>query len=323
MSTKTKKCPLCQGQNVVKKGKQDGVQRYLCRICGKRFRSERRGKRKLTKDIFNDFVFSKQTVRELKPEYGLDKKTIRSVLDRYENEKKVHNPREIYLVVDATYFGKRKEGTSWGVILFRDSLEKENLWWKFVDQEKVAYYIEGKMFLEDTGYIIKSVTADGFLGLNKVFSGIPFQICQFHTKKMCIRHLTSNPKTIQGQVILALVKTISKTNYITFKTRLQKYIIHYNDVLNEKTYHPSGDWSYTYDNIRSALHTLSKYIDYLFTYEKDLKIPKTTSTCEGYFSHVKDIVRIHRGMLRSLKEKVIDRIFLNSSIVLKKNKPKS
>ena len=179
------------------------------------------------------------------------------------------------------------------------------------------------MFLENLGYTIKSVTADGFLGLSKLFSGIPFQICQFHTKKMCIRHLTSNPKTEQGQVLLALVKTIPVTDYITFKIRLQKYIIHYNNILNEKTYHPSGDWSYTYDNIKSALHTLSKYIDYLFTYERDLKIPRTTNTCEGYFSHVKDIVRIHRGMHRLLKEKVIDRIFLNSSIVLKKNKSKA
>src|SRR3989344_4369035 len=323
MSTKTKKCPLCNGENVIKKGKQDGVQRYLCRVCGKKFRSERRGRKRLTEDIFNDFVFSKQTIRELKPEYGLDKKTIRTVLDKYEIGKKVHKPREIYLVVDATYFGKRKEGTSWGVILFRDFLKKENLWWKFVDQEKISYYLEGKMFLEDIGYTIKSVTSDGFLGLARVFTGIPFQICQFHTKKMCIRHLTSNPKTEQGQVLLALVKTIPVTNYITFKTRLQKYIIHYNDILSEKTYHPSGDWSYTYDNIKSALHTLSKYIDYLFTYEGDLKIPKTTNTCEGYFSHVKDIVRIHRGMHRSLKEKVIDRIMLNSSIVLKRNKSKT
>src|SRR3989344_6904824 len=317
MSTKTKKCPLCNGENVIKKGKQDGVQRYLCRVCGKKFRSERRGRKRLTEDIFNDFVFSKQTIRELKPEYGLDKKTIRSVLDKYENGKKIHKPREIYLVVDATYFGKRKEGTSWGVILFRDYLQKENLWWKFVKGERVIDYMEGKEYLENLGYTIKSVTADGFLGLPRLFSGIPFQICQFHTKKTCIKYLTNNPQTEAGQVLLALATTIPNTNYITFKTRLQKYLIHFNSLLNEKTYHPSGDWSYTYDNIRSVIHTLSKYIDYLFTYEKDLKIPKTSNSCEGHFSHIKDVLRIHRGMSRSLKEKVIHHILLNSSIVLK------
>jgi hypothetical protein len=255
----------------------------------------------------------------LKEIYRLDKKTIVKYLESVVVEKKDnHIPREIHLVVDATYFGKRKKNTSWGVILFRDSLRKENMWWKFVDHERVSYYLEGKSFLEDLGYIIKSVTADGFLGLNKVFSGIPFQICQFHTKKLCLRHLTQNPQTEAGQVLLALVKTLPFTNYQMFKFRLQKYIIHFNEILNERTFHPSGDWSYTHDNIRSAIFTLSKYLDYLFTYEKDRHIPKTTNTAEGYFSHLKDVVRIHRGMSLKLKQKVIDRIMLNSSIVLKK-----
>jgi len=317
MSTKTKKCPLCGDGKVVKRGMQNGLQTYWCRSCGKRFRSTRKRKDNVAKNIFNDLSFRKQTVRELKDIHQLNKKTISSYIHSYEVEEKEHNPREIYLVVDATYFGKRKEGTSWGVILFRDSLQKENLWWKFVRGERVIDYMEGKEYLENLGYTIKSVTADGFLGLPRLFSGIPFQICQFHTKKTCIKYLTNNPQTEAGQVLLALAKTIPKTNYITFKTRLQKYLIHFNSLLNEKTYHPSGDWSYTYDNIRSVIHTLSKYIDYLFTYEKDLKIPKTSNSCEGHFSHIKDVLRIHRGMSRSLKEKVIHHILLNSSIVLK------
>ena len=318
MSTKTKKCPLCKDTRVVKRGVQNGLQTYWCRSCGRRFRSERRKKLNISKDIFNHLSFRKQTIRELKDIYALDKKTISSYIHNYGVLKKEHKPREIHLVVDATYFGKRKEGTSWGVVLFRDYSQRENLWWKFVKGERVIDYMEGKDYLEGLGYTIKSVTADGFLGLPRLFSGIPFQICQFHTKKTCIKYLTNNPQTEAGQVLLAIAKTIPNTNYITFKTRLQKYLVHYNLLLNEKTYHPSGDWSYTYDNIRSVIHTLSKYIDYLFTYEKDVQIPKTSNSCEGHFSHIKDILRIHRGMSRSLKEKVIHHILLNSSIVLKR-----
>ncbi len=318
MSTKTKKCPFCSSLKVIKKGIQDGIRRYLCKICGKKFRSQRKAKNILTGNIFDDFVFRKQTIRELIDVHELDKKTIVKYLDSVVVKKKDdHIPREIHLVVDATYFGKRKEGTSWGVILFRDYSRKENLWWMYVDHEKLSYYLEGKLFLEKLGYVIKSVTADGFLGLTKVFSNIPFQICQFHTKKTCIRYLTNNPQTEPGKVLLALVKTIPYTDYKTFKIRMQMYIVRYNDLLQEKTYHPSGDWSYTYENIVSTLNTLSKYIDYLFTFERDKKIPKTSNTCEGYFSHLKDIVRIHRGMSLTLKQKVIDRIMLNSSIVLK------
>lgn len=321
MSTKTKKCPSCGSGKVVKRGIQDGIQTYWCRNCNLRFRSQRKAKTILTGNIFDDFVFRKQTVRELKEIHNLDKKTIVKYLDSITVKKKDdHIPREIYLVVDATYFGKRKEGSSWGVILFRDSIRKENIWWKYVKNERVIDYMEGKDYLEGLGYTIKSVTADGFLGLPKVFSGIPFQICQFHTKKTCIRYLTNNPQTEAGQVLLALAKTIPHTDYVTFKTRMQMYIVKYNDLLQEKTYHPSGDWSYTYDKLRSVIFTLSKYIDYLFTFEKDNRIPKTSNTCEGHFSHLKDVMRIHRGMSITLKQKVIDRIMLNSSIVLKNKK---
>lgn len=308
---------------MIKRGIQDGVQIYFCKDCKVRFRNRKRSYFTKTDEIFNSYVFNKQTIRELKENHGLGRRLIHTHLESYENDFKVHSPRDIHLVVDATYFGKRKDHTSWGVILFRDYTKKENLWWRFVDHERVSYYLEGKIFLENLGYTIKSVTADGFLGLNKVFSGIPFQICQFHTKKMCIRHLTNNPQTEAGKVLLALVKTIPYTNYNTFKLRLQKYIIYFNDLLQEKTHHPSGEWSYTYDNLRSVIFTLSKYIDYLFSFEKDKLIPKTTNTCEGYFSHLKDIVRIHRGMSLTLKQKVIDRIMLNSSIVLKKDRNKS
>lgn len=324
MSTKTKKCSFCRNGKVVKRGRQNGLQTYWCRSCGKRFRSQRKAKIILTGNIFDDFVFRKQTIRELIEIHQLDKKTLVKYLDLITVKRKDdHVPREIYLVVDATYFGKRKDGTSWGVILFRDAIKKENLWWKYVKNERVIDYLEGKQFLEKLGYTIKSVTADGFLGLPKVFLGIPFQICQFHTKKTCIKYLTNNPQTEAGKVLLALAKTISYTDYATFKMRMQMYVVKYNDLLQEKTFHPSGDWSYTYDNLRSVIFTLSKYIDYLFTYEKDKKIPKTSNTCEGHFSHLKDVVRIHRGMSLTLKQKVIDRIMLNSSIVLKnKNQEK-
>jgi len=319
MSTKTKKCPLCQSLKVVKRGIQDGLQTYWCKGCNHRFRSERRKRNFLRKDIFNEFVFGKQTVRELKDEYCLDKKTIRTIIDEYIPKKKIHEPRRIYLVADGTYFGKEKNQEPWCKVVFRDPKRKENLWWKSGKEETESMYLEGRQYLESMGYEIVSITGDGFGGLKRAFYGIPYQMCLKHMKDIIQRGTTRNPILEAGQVLLALSKTLHETNKITFEKRFQLYLDRYSDFINEKTLNTeTGIRDFTHKDLRQAVMSLRRFLPYLFTYETDRNISKTTNTCEGHFSHIKDILSIHRGMSRTLKEKVLEAILLNSSIVLKK-----
>lgn len=266
------------------------------------------------------FVFHKQTIREINEEKGYDKKTIISYLENYKLNIKIHKPRLIHLVVDATYFGKRKDNTSWGVVLFRDNDLKENLWWRYIDTEKESYYREGRDYLEKLGYTIASVTCDGFSGNIPVFKGFSLQMCHFHMKMIVIRNITLKPQTEAGQVLLALIKTITYTDEILFRRRLREFHFKYTTFLNEKTVHPEGSWSYTHKGVRKAYLSIVNWFDYLFIYQKDPLIPNTTNTCDGHFSHVKDIIRIHRGLHKSLKQKVIDSIFLESTIAPKLKK---
>lgn len=224
------------------------------------------------------------------------------------------------LVCDATYFGKRTDHTSWGVIVFRDSLKKENLWWKYIEHETKRDYLEGKLFLEEKGYIIHGSTTDGFLGLSSVFEGIPFQVCQFHITARCRQLLTNNPRTEPGQVLLALAKTLSQTTPEVFGERLRMFVFKYQSFLNEKTTYESGETDYTHRNVRGALHTLTSHFKYLFTYQSVPHMPNTTNTLDGHFSHIKDIVRIHRGLSKSHKKKVLDTILLASTIAPKTTK---
>lgn len=226
-------------------------------------------------------------------------------------------PREIYLVVDTTYFGRRNTDNTWGVMLFRDSKSKENLWWKYVEHETAYSYLEGKEYLERLGYSIKSVTADGFLGLQRVFKGIPFQICHFHTKQMIIRGVTLNPQTEAGKVLLYLAHSLTETSEEILKVRLQKFYIKYDSFLKEKTIHPNGDSSPTHEGVVKAYNSLIKWFEYLFTFKGNRNIPNTTNTCEGHFSHIKDIIRIHRGVSISFKQKMVDSILLESTIAPK------
>lgn len=303
----------CGGINTKKRGIQDGVQIYGCNDCKHRWRNKKR----VTKhqDIWNDFVFHKQTIREIKNETGKDKKSVYKYLKEYiVSKKEVHKPRAIHLVIDTTYFGKRMNGTSWGVTLFRDYDQKENLWWKYVDTESASGYLEGKMFLEQKGYIILSVTFDGFKGNIKVFEGIPSQICLFHMKRMIVRGTTLRPQTEAGKVLLALAHTLTKTSKEIFTQRIRKFHVQYATLLNEKTIHPDGSWSYTHEGIRHAYQSIIHWYEYLFTFHTDKSIPNTTNTCEGHFSHIKDVLRIHRGMGLTLKRKVLDAILLESTI---------
>jgi hypothetical protein len=112
---------------VIKRGVQNGVQIYQCKSCGVRFRNERREKVILEKDIWFDFVFKKQVIRELKETYHLGKRTVQAFLEKYVLPTKTHNPRALFVVVDATYFRKVKNTKPWCAVVFRDPIKKENL----------------------------------------------------------------------------------------------------------------------------------------------------------------------------------------------------
>ena len=120
--------------------------------------------------------------------------------------------------------------------------------------------------------------------------------------------------------MLALTQTLTYTSKELFKDRIQQFHVHYASFLNEKTYHPEGGWSYTHDGVRHAYTSVVKWFDYLFVYHSDRGIPNTTNTCDGHFSHIKDIVRIHRGLSKVFKQKVLDAIFLESTIAPKQKK---
>ena len=254
----------------------------------------------------------------------MSKLTLKRGFEKLSLLEKQHDPRHIHLVVDATFFGKRDTG-QWGVVVFRDWDKKENLWWKFVDEESILTYKEGRTFLEETGYEVLSVTCDGFRGLINVFNGIPVQFCHFHQKQIIQRYVTRNPRLKAGKELLEIVKLLPMTTEKEFIVLLKEYLTQYKEFLNEKTTDPlTGRWYFTHKRLRSAIKSLTVNLPHLFTHRKypHLNIPTTTNTLESHFSHLKDILRIHRGLSRNMKEKVIHAVFLNSSIV-KKKRPQS
>ena len=233
----------------------------------------------------------------------------------YRAPEKIHEPRKTHLVVEAIYFGERKEKTGWCAIVFRDPKRKENLWWDFFDTETSTGYLKGKISLENLGYTILSVTGDGFGGLRTVFSEIPLQMCHVHMERIIVQGTTRKPILEAGKALLALIKTLHYSDENTFKNYFRKYVEKYQSFLNEKTTNLiTGETFYTHDPLRRAVLSLVRFVPYLFTYKKNKNIPRTTNSLEGHFSHVRDVVGVHRGLSKKYLQRVLHSIFLASTI---------
>jgi hypothetical protein len=59
-------------------------------------------------------------------------------INKYEPAEKVHHPRAVVIVCDATFYGKKKNKL--GTLVFKDILSKEVLIWKHVQSELTKDY---------------------------------------------------------------------------------------------------------------------------------------------------------------------------------------
>ena len=185
-----KKCNFCGLSNVVKKGKQSGRQRFLCRDCGKQFQSKPR-KNILQKKLWTEYVHGKQTTAELGKKYGKCRQWVSSQLSEINVDDEIITdiiPQSIVVVADATFFS-----WSYGILRFRDPNSKRNLIWKEIHSETPGQYEQLKLKLEAQGFCIKAAVLDGKRGVRNVFKGIPVQMCQFHQVAIVNRYLTSRP----------------------------------------------------------------------------------------------------------------------------------
>jgi hypothetical protein len=169
------------------------------------------------------------------------------------------------------------------------------------------------------GYTIKSVTIDGKKGLYTVFKGYPIQMCHFHQKRIIQRYITKTPKLEASIELQKIVSRLKYSDEDRFTKALDVWYIKYKDFLNEKTISTiDGKEHYTHYKLVSAYKSLRTNLPYLFTYKKhkNLAIPNTTNALDGgVFSPLKILIKIHRGLSKSLKLKIVDDYLL----IYKKN----
>ena len=306
-----KKCPFCKSNNVSKKGKRKNVQRYKCQICGKWFQNKRR-KSKLQNKLWKEYVHGKQTATELGSKYGKCRQWISSQLNEINtDDNKIINikPQSIIVVVDTVFFTR-----DYGVTIFREPNLKKNLIWKEVHSETPGQYDQLRNELECLGFTINAVILDGKRGVRQVFSDIPVQMCQFHQVAIIVRYLTRNPILEAGQELRKIALQLTASTDDEFTELLNNWHSKWRKFLKEKTTNLiTGKWHYTHKRLRSAHRSLKTNIPYLFTCRKypELNIPNTCNSLDGSLTTLKNLLRIHRGMSRKNRYKMICQILRN------------
>lgn len=209
--------------------------------------------------------------------------------------------------MDTTYWGR-----NFGVMLFKDSLTKENLLKYYLKNETNALYIKGINELKSLGFDVIGIVCDGRKGLIQSFDNIPVQMCQFHQSAIIRRYLTKRPKLKAAQELMEIVDLMKQTDKESFVGALQQWIEKWQDFINERTTNPITNKSfYTHKRLRSAYRSLSNNLPWLFTWYDyiELNIPNTTNAIDGHFADLKNKLRNHNGLSLKRKMKFIDGFF--------------
>jgi hypothetical protein len=149
------------------------VQRYKCNVCKRQFSNIKRLDKKV---LYYDYIFGKQTLKQLSAKYGVSSKTIQRKLHHYKSQRLISKNKSVIVLMDTTYWG-----WNFGVVVFKDARTKKILWHKYIrKKETLSDYQEGVEWLIKHDFTIDGIVCDGLRGILTLFSSYHIQMCQFH-----------------------------------------------------------------------------------------------------------------------------------------------
>jgi hypothetical protein len=249
----------------------------------------------------------KQTYNQLAERFCCSTRTIQRLLDKVPVIARKEFSGEAVVIMDTTYFGR-----SFGVMVFKNSIDGVVLYKQYVRYETNKLYLSGISEISRRGITIHAIVCDGRQGLFGLFNDIPIQMCQFHQIQIVLRYLTRKPKTQAAIELKKLTLKLTKQTKTAFINSLNDWYLRWYNYLTERSKSPSsGKTYYTHKRLRSAYLSLQKHLPYLFTFEDypDLQIPNTTNALDGQFSDLKNKLRNHNGLSKTRKIKFIDGFF--------------
>jgi hypothetical protein len=280
---------------------------YKCKDCGKQFIG---GKRRNKSQVITDYIEGKQTLRQLALRYDVSERTIRRDLTGMRFVHSISKYKDVTVQLDTTYWGRH-----FGLMVIKDALRNKILWHKYVRNETIAQYIEGISWLKSQGFKIYGAVIDGMRGLAQALYPIPVQMCQFHQILIIRRYLTQEPDLEASVQLLDLVKSITRMDKESFIGAFNEWYEKYKEVLNERVHDKRIKRNmppYMRPRLRSAYLSLRRNMPLLWTFydHPETGLPNTNNGIEGLFSDLKGKLRVHRGISKDNRKKLLDEYIL-------------
>jgi DNA-directed RNA polymerase subunit F len=300
----SKKCPICESIKVYKKGKRDGKQRYHCTDCFHNFSCSNLGVKQSNQFVwFKKWVIERQVFKYLVRDSMMSQSTIQRLFKIYLAQAPnyaVKSKKNVHLIIDGTYFSN-----GLCLILYYDNDIQYVQLFRETNQEKFKEIKEDLLNLKKLGVEIYSVTCDGHKAIMKaikvVYPNAIIQRCLVHVKRQVRSYLSNNPKMEIAKELLEIAKKITRVDTIEkahfWLVGFQLWHTNNQDFINEITLNEDTKrWWFKHRNLHLACTHLINAIPNMFAYLNDPSIPYSSNEIEGYFSHLKEKVTLHRGL---------------------------
>ena len=298
------RCPKCGSLSIILWGKRVDRQRYRCNDCGASFVKRREDVSHRNRFVwFRKWVLGKQTIEDIAQESGTSERQLRRWFGEHLEDAPgwvIQRHAGIRMLVDGTWLDKDT-----CLIVYRDNVSKSTIFYRFAQNESEHEIIKDLEVFKRLRLRISSFTSDGsddiIRAIRYAYPHITRQRCVVHVERECLFWLTQHPKSAAGITLRRLVCRISdiKTNNdkLFWIKCLHEWHDEYEDFIKQKTLNrETGELTYTHDNIRRTYVHLYRAIAHMFEYIADPNVPNNTNGLESFFGHLKDNLRIHRGL---------------------------
>ena len=302
--TRRERCPQCGFLDVIKWGTRAGHQRYKCCSCGSLFTFRRKDISAKNRFVwFKWWVLGKQTLYQISQMSGYSERQLRRWFEEYLDSPPtwiIQRRKSVNLLIDGTWF---RNGLC--LVLYRDNTTKSTVYYRLTDGESELEISSDLIELREMGIKVKSVTSDGSENIIRAvrfsFPRALRQRCLAHIERECLQWLTQHPRTSAGLLLRRLVCQISyittNNDRLDWVKRFYKWHEEYEDFLEERSVNPeTGEERYTHESVRRAYVHIKNALPEMFTFIDHPDIPKTSNAIEGFFGHLKDSLRLHRGL---------------------------